>query len=155
MALKPFRQPWQDNGTYFMNAVAERGGIVCENGTASGVPLEQAVHSCGYIAVPSGEAALGILATDVVNQDLSQRERNYAKKEVQVGEQVTIYEDCEVTTNFVLPGHTPAVGGVAFLAHSGYLATNDVIGGNIRVGRFVSSKDENGYVTVRVKLPQV
>lgn len=154
MGLKPYRKVWKDDGHHFMAAVATRGGIVCLNGSASGVPLEQAVNTVAYIATPSAEKPYGVLAVDVVNKDLSQLERNIAKKEVNINEPCTTYMECEVTTDFILAGETPSVGDTAYLAHSGYISPVDRIGGNLVVGTFTTVKDHEGYATVNVRLPR-
>lgn len=153
MGLKTDRIHIDSQIDYFMNEVAERGGIVVQSTVGSGAAMDQASQLCTYAAAPSGVAALGVLMCDVVNNDLTRQHENWHKEEVQKGGKVTIWSKCTVVTDRIYPGVTPAGTEQAFVAHSGYINTSDVIGGNMLVGRFLSSKDEDGYCKVSVNLP--
>jgi len=153
MGLKTDRIHIDSQIDYFMNETAERGGIVVQSTVGSGAAMDQAEQLCTYAAVPSGVAALGVLMCDVVNNDLTRQHENWHKEEVQQGGKVTIWSKCTVVTDRVYPGLTPTGTEQAFVAHSGYIHTSDVIGGNMLVGRFLSSKDEDGYCKVSVNLP--
>ena len=53
---------------------------------------------------------------------------------------------------------TPSAGGIAFAdtATAGYLrvdASTSIASGNLAVGRFMSTLDEDGYAKVEVNLP--
>ncbi len=159
MALKGKMEPVLYNNDCFMNSTAERGGIVCNTGTASGSASDNASMTCGYVANPSGYMAVGILLNDVVNKDLTQTHLDTNKDEVQVGSKVTALTQGWVVTNMIYPGDTPAVGGKVFIGHSGYLATSAkvsdssaVAGVDNVVGRFMTKKDENGYCRVYVNV---
>ena len=90
---------------------------------------------------------------DVVNLDLTRQHENWHKEEVQQGGKVTIWSKCTVVTNMIYPGQTPTAGQTAYVGHSGYISNSDFIGGNLVVGRFLSTKDEDGYAKVSVNLP--
>lgn len=161
MALKPLRIHTESNIDAFMNAVAERGGIVSfSSATASGEGMDQSEFTVAYVANPSGAAPYGVLMNDVVNYDLTRQRLNEHKDEVQLGSKVTVYSKCTVVTNMIYPGQTPAAGDIAYLGHSGYIASTDVVaaGGastqeNRKIGRFLTRKDQDGYAKVSINLP--
>ena len=153
MALKNHRQSLDSRIDYFMNTVAERGGVLCVSTAGSGMALDQAGAVVAYVAAPSGEAPVGFLMNDMVNIDLTRQNPNVHKNEMQVGSKCTIWNKGTVTTNMIYPGITVSANSKAYLAHSGLLHTADVIGGNLLVGRFDSTKDEDGYAKVSINLP--
>lgn len=153
MALRPDRIHVDSQIDFFMNEVAERGGIVCISTVGSGAAMDQAEQLASYVAAPSGEAPLGLLTCDMVNLDLTRQHENWHKEEVQQGGKVTIWPKCTVVTDRIYPGITPTAGQTVYVAHSGLLHTLDVIGGNITVGRYLSTKDEDGFCKVSVNLP--
>lgn len=157
MALRPDRIHIDSQIDYFMNEVAERGGIVCVSTAGSGAAMDQASQLCTYAANPSGQATLGVLMCDVVNNDLTRQHENWHKEEVQIGGKVTIWSKCTVVTDRIYPGTTPAAGNRAFVAHSGYIAPSKVFsddsGQSAVVGKFLSTKDEDDFCKVSVNLP--
>lgn len=153
MALKADRISLDSMIDFFMNEVAERGGIVTISTVGSGAAMDQSVQLATYAASPSGKQTLGVLMGDMVNNDLTRVRENYYKEEVQKGGKVTIWNKCTVVTNMILPGETPTAGSKAFVAHSGNLACEDVIGSCQQVGIFLSAKDEAGYARVSINLP--
>lgn len=156
MALKTDRIHVDSQIDYFMNATAERGGIVAISTVGSGSAMDQAQQLCTYAATTSGIKPLGVLMCDVVNNDLLRQHENWHKEEVQIGGKVTIWSKCTVVTNRIYG--TPTAGSLAYVGPSGLLAgaayQADHTGAAARpVGRFVSSKDEEGYAKVQVNLP--
>lgn len=152
MALKPDRHLADTNITFYMNEVAERGGAVVLNTGGSGVALDPSVNVATYASNPSGRVVLGLLVSEVVNKDLTKTHLNYYKEEVQRGQKVTILQKGYLVTNMVYPGVNPLAGSGAYLHLSGYL-THLQTASTPLVGRFESSKDEDGYVKVSVNLP--
>jgi len=77
---------------------------------------------------------------------------------VQKGSKVTLLRKGWVLTDRIYPGHTPSAGDLAYVAHSGYLGDSNVDStpgqGNV-VGRFLSTKDEDGYCKVEIGLPNI
>jgi hypothetical protein len=145
---------------FFMDATAERGGCATQLTAGSGVSLDQAAHAVSYAAAPSGYTPVGILLNDVVNLDLTRQHINFHKNEVQQGGKVTILQEGWVVTNMVYPGVTPAAQDLCYVSLSGYLNTtaeSDQSAANSSqpIGRFMSTKDEDGFVKVYVKLPTV
>uniref|UniRef100_A0A6M3L9X5 Putative structural protein n=1 Tax=viral metagenome TaxID=1070528 RepID=A0A6M3L9X5_9ZZZZ len=160
MALKADRIHVDSMIDFFMNETAERGGIVSMSTVGSGAAMDQSQQLCTYKAAPSGAMPLGVLMCDMVNLDLTRQHENFHKEEVQKGGKVTIWNKCTVVTNRVYPGHTPAVGIPAYLAHSGYIGTSKVQTDSKYsadyvspiVGKWLSAKDEDGYAKVSVNL---
>lgn len=155
MALKSDRYELQTDISFFYNAgTATRGGVVVHGTAGSGAAMDQGVNLVTYAAVTASSRPVGILLNDVVNKDLTRTHLNQHKDEVQKGGKVTVLRKGYVVTNS-LTG-TPAAGDTAYACH--------VTAGNIRpdspgssgvlvVGRFLSSKDEDGYAKVEVNLP--
>jgi len=161
MALKGDRQYVMSDISCFMNSAAERGRIVSFVGTGAGVSMDQAVNTVAYSATLSGVIPAGMLVQDVKGDlDLTKHHINFFKDEVPVGSKVAIVNIGEFTTNMVYPGHSPVPGGYAYLGHSGYIAASDVAvdhsdptGVSRRVGRWATSKDEDGFARVKVNIP--
>lgn len=161
MALKGDRFEAITSIEYFMDQVAERGGVVCEITAGSGAALDQAAAAVEYHADPSGHYAIGLLLNDVVNLDLTRQHPNWHKNEMQKGSKVTLLREGWVVTNMLEgTGIVPTVGQKAYVGSSGLLTNSTQCGGiatdggSLEVGRFESTKDEDGYVKVYIKLPK-
>jgi hypothetical protein len=157
MALKPDRVHLDSYIDYFMNETAERGKLVCVSTAGSGAAMDQASQLATVKANPSGEACLGVLMNDMVDIDLTRQHENWHKDEVVKGGKVTIWSKGTVVTDQIYPGQTPTAGQKAYVAHSGYFSTSSIDDGasyDNEVGRFLSTKDEDGYCKVAVNLPQ-
>jgi len=157
MALRPDRIHIDSQIDFFMNEVAERGGIVSISTVGSGAAMDQAEQLASYVANASGISPLGVLMGDMVNNDLTRMHENWHKEEVQQGGKVTIWNKCTVVTDRIYPGTTPAAGNVAYVAHSGYIAPSKIVTDSSAashiVGRFLSTKDEDGFCKVSINLP--
>lgn len=154
MSLLGPRQELQTTLDFFMNETATRGVGVSVSTGGSGVSLDQGAALATVKASSSGVSPLGVLLNDVVNLDLTRQHLNQHKDEVQQGGKVTILRVGEVVTDDIFG--TPSAGDVCYLYASGlYSPTNE--GGTSftspTVGRFMSSKDENGYCKIAVNLP--
>ncbi len=148
MALKSDRYELQTDISFFYNAgTATRGGVVSHAATAgSGAAMDQGVALVEYAAATTG-TPVGILLNDVVNKDLTRTHLNFYKDEVQVGSKVTVLRKGWVVTDTV--DGTPVAGDDAFLGANGDIATT----GTVVVGKFLSTKDADGYCKVEVNLP--
>lgn len=156
MALKNDRSTLQTDITFFMNEVAERGGIASLSTAGSGASMDNGAAVVTYAADPSGKVPMGLLVNDMVNIDLTRQHLNQHKDEVQKGGKVTLLYKGWVVTD-ALEG-TPAGGDLAYLGHSGNFATPTaaagISGGSANVvGRFLGGVDQNGYAKVYVDLP--
>lgn len=156
MALKSDRYELQTDISFFYNeGVATRGGVVVHDTAGSGAAMDQGVNLVKYAAVDSAtDVPVGLLLNDVVNKDLTRTHLNFYKDEVQKGGKVTVLRKGWVVTNSV--DGTPAAGDVAY--------ASDTVAGNITavspgssgvlvVGRFLTSKDADGYCKVEINLP--
>ena len=160
MALKSDRHELMTDVSFFMNEVKERGFIAVLSTGGSGSAMDQsaALVTC---ASPSGKAPMGLLLNDMVNIDQTRQHINWHKDEVQKGGKVTLLQHGWVVTNAIDPADTIVAGQTAFVGNSGYLSNGDPFygpgGGSASasgvVGRFLSSKDEDGYAKVFVSLP--
>lgn len=157
MALKNDRYEAITDISFFMDQVAERGGVVTVKTAGSGAAMDQSAAEVQYAANPSGYMPLGILLNDMVNDDLTQTHNNFHKNEMQKGSKVTVLLEGFVVTDYIYPGVTPTVGQKAYVGLSGYLNTSapsDSSGlSTSPIGRFMSTKDADGYAKVYVKSP--
>jgi hypothetical protein len=159
MALKSDRSTLQTDISFFMNEAATRGGVVSLSTGGSGAAMDQGAALVTYSALPSGSVPVGLLVNDMVNIDLTRQHLNQHKDEVQKGGKVTLLTKGWVVTD-AIEGDAPSAGSPAYLAHSGNLAIADLSSddsddsGDTRiVGRFLSSKDQDGYAKVFIDLP--
>lgn len=150
MALKPDRIESHTDISFFMNAVAERGGVVVHDGTGLGVSMDDADAVVAYAANPSGTAPAGLLLNDVVNYDLTRQHINWHKDEVQVGSKVTVLRQGQVTTDMIHENAVPSAGANAYYAAGGMLTTDPT--NSTKVGRFLSSLDSDGYAKVDINI---
>jgi len=148
MALKPDRIEAYTDISFFMNEVAERGGVVVHVSSGSGVSMDDALALVAHPTGTEGNPA-GLLLNDVVNYDLTKQHINWHKDEVQVGSKVTLLRQGQVTTNVVVSGVTPVAGEDAYFDADGEL-TN--VSGSVKVGRFLSTADADGYVKVDINI---
>lgn len=154
MALKPDRIESHTDISFFMNAVAERGGVVvAATGSANsnvGASMDDAGASVEYAVDPSGRAPIGVLLNDVQNYDLTKQHINWYKDEVQVGGKVTLLRQGQVTTDAVA-NVTVKAGETAYVAANGNLS-NVQAAGAAAVGMFLSGKDSDGYAKVDINI---
>jgi hypothetical protein len=156
MALKADRYEFQTDISFFYNAgTATRGGVVVHDTTAgSGAAMDQGVNLVKYAAAVATSVPVGVLLNDVVNKDLTRTHLNQFKDEVQKGGKVTVLRKGYVVTNNITG--TPAAGNVAYACHvnAGNLRGDSPgSSGVLAVGRFLTSKDADGYAKVEVNLP--
>ena len=153
MALKGDRYEGETTIDYFMNEDVDRGGIATLSTAGSGAALDQSDALVAYAASPSGLQPIGLLLNNMDNIDQTRTHLNFHKNVMQQGGKVTLLKKGWVVTNRIDPGVTPAGGNPAYVGPSGYISSNNSLGGRI-VGDFGSSKDEDGYAKVNVNLPQ-
>lgn len=155
MALKGHRFEGETTLRYFMNEVAEQGGIAVLSTAGSGAGMDQSANLVTYAASPSGKVPVGITLYDMVNKDLTRQEINRCKFETQKGGKMLLLKKGFVTTNMIYPNQTPAGGDKAYVANSGLITNvgpNSLNAGRY-IGEFETSKDEDGYAVVNVNLP--
>ena len=155
MALKADRNELDVDISYFMNETSERGIIVALSTVGSGAAMDQAGALVSIQGATGSVIPVGVLLNDVVNLDLTRQHINWHKDEVQKGGKVAILKKGYVVTDQI--EGTPTAGALAFMddADTGKFAVAASIddGEYTAVGRFMSTKDEDGYAKVEVNLP--
>ena len=160
MALKADRYELQTDISFFYNAgTVTRGGVVVHGTAGSGAAMDQGVNLVEYkAAIAEGSVPVGILLNDVVNKDLTRTHLNQHKDEVQKGGKVTVLRKGYVVTNNI--EGTPSAGDIAYVHNNGNISNGASIAvgalaasGNLAIGRFMTSKDEDDYCKVEVNLP--
>src|SRR5210317_359644 len=157
MALKADRYEESTDISYFMTAATgDRGGVVClDLLSASGAAMDQGDNTVSYQAAAVTDVPVGVLLNDVVNKDLTRTHLNQYKDEVQLGGKVTVMTRGWVVTNKVTG--TPTAGDLAYASETigeiANVAADAQASGNLAIGRFMSSKDADGYAKVYVNLP--
>lgn len=150
MALKGDRHELDTEVTYFMNETASKGVVVSVSTQGSGSAMDSSSALATVAASASGAAALGVLLNDVVDIDQTRQHLNWHKDEVQKGSKVTILTKGFVVTDKI--SGSPTAGQTAYLSVSGLIkGTQDA--GAPAIGRFLSTKDADGYAKVAVNLP--
>ena len=98
---------------------------------------------------------MGILLNDVVDLDLTRQHINWHKDEVQKGSKVTLLRQGQVTTDMIVTAAAPGVGSGVYIGVSGLLTTVVAAGATsngISCGRFLSSKDADGFCKVDINI---
>jgi len=147
MALKPDRIEHLTDISFFMNTIAERGGVVSFVSSGVGVSMDDADAVVVYGAGCSGSPA-GVLLNDVVNYDLTRQHINWHKDEVQVGGKVTLLRIGQVTTDLI--DGDPSAGDAAYVGPSGLVSVD--CEGASKIGTFLSGKDADGFAKVSVNI---
>ena len=156
MALKADRHELDVDISFFYNdGAVERGGVVVLDTVGSGAAMDQAGAKVKYATATNALIPVGILLNDVVNLDLTRQHINWHQDEVQKGGKVSILKKGYVVTNKVTG--TPAAGEAAFVCDdtAGNISVQANVddGKKIIIGRWMSTKDEDGYAKVEVNLP--
>lgn len=139
------------NGDFYINVTAERGTLVVHDGSGSGAALDQ---DAAYVAVPTGQAPstlypAGMLMNDVVDLDLTKTHENFYQNEIQKGGKAQLMRQGWAVTDKV--SGSPTAGKKAYFTNAGLFTPTDP-GNCDPVGRFLSSKDENGFAKVEVNI---
>lgn len=155
MALKADRNELDVDISFFMNETAEKGQIVSVSTAGSGAAMDQSLALVSIQGATGSVIPVGVLLNDVVDIDLTRQHINWHKDEVQKGGKVAILKKGYVVTDQI--EGTPTAGALAFMddADTGKFAVAASIddGEYTAVGRFMSTKDEDGYAKVEVNLP--
>lgn len=155
MALKADRYELQTDISFFYNAgTATRGGVVVHDTAGSGAAMDQGVNLVKYAAATSTTVPVGVLLNDVVNKDLTRTHLNQYKDEVQKGGKVTVLRKGYVVTNNITGSAFAGSGAYVCHVNAGNVRFDSpASSGQLLVGRFLSSKDADGYAKLEVNLP--
>lgn len=152
MALKGDRLVVGTRFEYYMDEVAERGGVAVVSTVGSGAALDQSRNLATYAANSSGKTPIGILMYDMVDVDLSKYKLNQHRYETNKGAKILIMDKGWVRTNMY--DTTPTNVGPAYLSSSGKVTpTNGGAAATPLVGRFETTPDEDGYLKLNINLP--
>jgi hypothetical protein len=151
MALKPHRVESYTDVSYFMDTAAERGGIVVHVTSGGGTAMDDGNAVVAYpTGVNSGTKPAGLLLNDVVSIDLTRQHINWYRDELPVGSKVSLLRQGQVVTNMVASNVSPVGGDDAYYDTVGKLTTTST--NSVKVGRFLGSKDADGYVKVDINI---
>ena len=152
MALRPDRNEFLTDLSFFMDEVAERGILVVASTQGSGAAMDQseAAVKIGARADRGSDMPVGLLLNDVVNLDLTRQHINYAKDEVQKGNKVLLLRRGFVVTNMISGDIT--LGEPAHWGGDGKLCSATAESTSVQVGRWLSKKDADGYAKVEINI---
>jgi hypothetical protein len=162
MALKRDYQVVQyADPQYWMSVAHTRGGIVSLSTTGSGLAFENQGTTASpkplvaYVANSSGTNPVGLLLNDAVDIDETKYHASFHKDEFIVpGKPAIMRKGWVMTNNYV---GSPTGGNPAYLSSSGAVTpTLHSTGGLVatpRIGTFLGSPSEDGYVKLEVNLP--
>ena len=152
MALRPDRQELVTDLSFFMNETAERGLIVVASTAGSGAAMDDssAAVKINAVADRAADKPVGLLLNDVVNLDLTRQHINYAKDEVQKGSKVALLRVGTVTTDQISGAVT--MGDAAHFHNAGQLSSATLSSDSVQVGRFLSTKDADGFAKVAINI---
>lgn len=159
MALKGHRRTVAQDISFFMDEVAERGGPVLFSTAGSGAALDDSsalVTYPSHLVNPAGTSVRicpGVLMNDMVNLDQTRQHINFHKDEVQKGGKVTLLQEGEILTDRIDANVTPALNDIAYCSSSGFFTNSATPENGPIVGHFMSTKDEDGYAKIYVKVP--
>jgi hypothetical protein len=160
MALKSDRVEAYTDISFFCNdADAERGVIAVHVTGGSGVSMDDpSAVVTTVIPTPTGTTGVrpaGLLLNDVKTLDLTRQHINWHRDEVQTGSKVTLLRQGQVTTDMVVSGVAPTIGQDAYYGVNGKLTNVSTAGATssgVKVGRFLSVKDADGYIKVDINI---
>lgn len=153
MALKGDRREFFHDVEWKFNVVAEAGGFASIDTAGSGGYPGQSANVAKYAADPSGAKPLGILLHDVDDYDTNRQHENFARAGfvTRIGGKVALDRAGRYTTNMVASGVNPGAGDSAYLAANGKVS-NVQASGAPKVGTFMNTKDQNGFIKIQVEL---
>lgn len=151
MALKPDRieDPFHHDINFYMDEVAERGGIAVLQSAGSGGYPGDPNSVVTYAASPAGRFPVGMLLCDVVSVDQSRYHLNWFREQVPTGYKVILGRKGLWNTDMIVPGINPVGGENAYLGASGLLTTAT---GGPKVGQFRGAKDSDGFLSVYIDI---
>ncbi len=149
MALRPDRNEVVTDISFFMDEVAERGGIVTASTQGSGAAMDDS-SAAVKVAAAYTEYPVGLLLNDVVDLDLTRQHINFAKDEMQKGGKVTVLRIGFVVTDQISGAIT--MGEAAHFTDAGTLCSATANSTSVAVGRWLSKKDADGYAKVSINI---
>lgn len=178
MALKPDREVYITDLKFTFDVAAAAGQIAILQTQPSGHAVGQGINALAPVATLQGTGApgtgaipVGVLLCDVENiyssalladgspasgiaddiKDpiLVRTHRNYQKVTQVIGENVPLLKDGVIWTNCI--NGTPSAQDAAYLGNNSNFQNNQV-NSQLKLGKFETSKDSNGYALIVVKM---
>ena len=149
MALRPTRNEFLTDLSFFMNETAERGLLCVFDSQVSGAAMDQSEASV-KVASSLDDKPVGLLLNDVVNLDLTRQHINYDKDEMQKGGKVLLLRHGFVVTDQISGAIT--MGERAHFVPGGSFCSNSASSHSVHVGRWLSKKDSDGYAKLEINI---
>lgn len=145
-----------DDISHYMKTAGEAGGIVCYvNTNPFGPTMDDPDNVVGYVATPDANTKVaGLLMMTVLDYDPTKVERNNQNPfEVPVNSKVWVRTGGYVDTNMITTADVAGLTGPtdAYLGLNGLLTTS-AAAPTIKVGRFESGVDSDGYVKLTIDI---
>ena len=149
MALRPTRNEFLTDLSFFMNETSERGILVSMSTEGSGAAMDDSAAAV-KVPVATSDKPMGLLLCDVVNLDLTRQHINYAKDEMQKGGKVLLLRRGFVVNNMI--SGTITAGDRAHFVEGGLLCSKTASDASSVVGRWLSTPDADGYAKVEINI---
>ena len=149
MALRPTRNEFLTDLSFFMNETSERGVMCVASTQGSGAAMDQS-EAAVKVASNVADKPVGLLLNDVVNLDLTRQHINYAQDEMQKGGKVLLLRAGFVVTDQISGAIT--LGEAAHFVDDGRFCSATASSHSAQVGRWLSKKDSDGYAKIQINI---
>ena len=149
MALRPTRNEFLTDLSFFMNETSERGVMIVASTQGSGAALDQS-EAAVKVASNVADKPVGLLLNDVVNLDLTRQHINYDQDEMQKGGKVLLLRAGFVVTDRISGAIT--LGEATHFVDDGRFCSATASSHSAQVGRWLSKKDSDGYAKLQINI---
>ena len=149
MALRPTRNEFLTDLSFFMNETSERGVMCVASTQGSGAAMDQS-EAAVKVASAVGDKPVGLLLNDVVDLDLTRQHNNYDQDEMQKGGKVLLLRAGFVVTDQISGAIT--LGDAAHFVDDGRFCSAAASSHSAQVGRWLSKKDSDGYAKLQINI---
>ena len=149
MALRPTRNEFLTDLSFFMNETSERGVMCVASTQGSGAAMDQS-EAAVKVASAVGDKPVGLLLNDVVDLDLTRQHINYDQDEMQKGGKVLLLRAGFVVTDQISGAIT--LGDAAHFVDDGRFCSDAASSHSAQVGRWLSKKDSDGYAKLQINI---
>ena len=149
MALRPTRNEFLTDLSFFMNETSERGVMCVASTQGSGAAMDQS-EAAVKVASAVGDKPVGLLLNDVVDLDLTRQHINYDQDEMQKGGKVLLLRAGFVVTDRISGAIT--LGEAAHFVDAGRFCSATASSHSAQVGRWLSKKDSDGYAKLQINI---
>ena len=149
MALRPTRNEFLTDLSFFMNETSERGVMCVASTQGSGAAMDQS-QAAVKVASALSDKPVGLLLNDMVNLDLTRQHINYDQDEMQKGGKVLLLRAGFVVTDQISGSIT--LGEAAHFVPGGSFCSATASSHSAQVGRWLSKKDSDGYAKLQINI---